>query len=136
MKTIPIKAVSDLPTTCSSSALLALQVLDDSMAPEFNPGHVIVIDASARLVEGSFVLVQSLNTAHEASSETDTDVKPDAQTNEWMIRRWIPINPQQVTLEALNPDWVDECVDRHSIQVHGVVVQRAGRRRKDRVHYR
>ncbi len=35
-----------------------LQVLGDSMEPEFMDGHVIVIDPDARAMDGSFVLAK------------------------------------------------------------------------------
>ena len=128
MKTIPIQPVSDLPTTCSSSELLALRVLDDSMAPEFNVGHVVVIDGSARLAPGAFVLVRK----HKKNLQK----QPDELTDDWIIRRWSPIDSSQVVLETLNSQWEDKQVAVCDVDVQGVVVQRAGRRRSERRHYR
>jgi len=131
MKFIPITPAtqtSALPTTCSSSELLALQVLDHSMAPEFIPGHVVVIDSSARLVPGAYVLIRR---GLEISSDQTNNISSD-----WVIRRWNPVNAQQVILETLNSDWADERVNACDVEVQGVVVQRAGRRRAERRHYR
>jgi len=127
MKTIPIQVESALPETCAASELLALQVLDESMAPEFEPGHVVVIDGSAKLSAGSFVLVERLD------GEVVTDL--DEPTSEWLIRRWQP-DAGSVVLESLNPEWPDEQCAMSTVRVHGVVVQRSGRRRRDRRNYR
>lgn len=121
MKTFPIHPVENSQdavyagSTCSSSALIALQILDDSMAPEFTPGQIAVVDNSALLYNGAFVVVQI--------------------GEDWMIRRWQAYSDETVLLEALS-DRVDSVrVDACSVNVKGVVVQKAGRRRKDRRHY-
>ena len=128
MKTISISPVEELPATCSSSELLALQVLDDSMAPEFNPGHVVVVDGSAKLVPGAYVLIRKRT---ESASTPPSEVLAD-----WRIRRWNPIDTELVVLETLNSQWADERINVHEVDVQGVVVQRAGRRRAERRHYR
>lgn len=128
MKTIPITPEHNLPTTCSSSELFALQILDDSMAPEFNPGHIVVIDSAARLVAGAYVLIRCVEKRAE-------NVKAELDPG-WIIRRWCPVNEQQVILETLSSDWVNEQVNSCDVEIHGVVVQRAGRRRSERRHYR
>lgn len=122
MKTFPIHPIEfsqdgvDAGSTCSSSALIALQILDDSMAPEFTPGQIVVVDNNARLYNGVFVVVQI--------------------GEDWLIRRWQPCSDETVLLEALS-DRVDSVrVEASSVNVKGVVVQKAGRRRKDRRHYR
>lgn len=125
MKIIPITPEDALPTTCSSSELLALQVLDDSMAPEFNSGHIVVIDSSARLAPGAYVLISQSHVHQPTVSFTD-----------WIIRRWNPVDAQQVILETLSADWANERVNVCDVDIQGVVVQRAGRRRAERRHYR
>jgi len=129
MKTIPITPIDEVPGTCSSSELLALQVLDDSMAPEFNPGHVVVIDSTARLQAGVFVLLV-------VQGSKPTDRIESSPNNTWLVRRWKPVGDNQVVLEALNPEWPDERLAVSAVQVLGVVVQRAGRRRHERRTYR
>ena len=131
-------------STCSSSSLFALQVLDDSMAPEFTPGHVVVVDSSARLVPGSYVLARVIATESSSSVSSISAAPISSEPNlveatsadVGVLRRWQPLDDQRVILEALNQNWINDCVDRASVNILGVVVQRAGRRRKDRVHYR
>ena len=134
MKTIPINPIDALPTTCASSELLALQVLDDSMAPEFSPGQVVVIDGSARLVPGAYVLVQQV--VSNATGQRPSLETPGENCSDWKIRRWNPVNAHQVELETLNADWDNERVNACDVKVQGVVVQRAGRRRAEHRHYR
>jgi len=128
MKTIPIQPVGLADEHCSASELLALQVLDDSMAPEFNPGHVVVIDSSAKISSGAFVLVEILNSAQ---------IHPlDEPGNNWLIRQWQPLDSNEIALKTVNPDWSDQSFQESEIQVRGIVVQRAGRRRHERRIYR
>lgn len=47
------------PTTCTESEPFALQVTDESMAPEFPVGCVVIIDPTASPVNGSFVIADS-----------------------------------------------------------------------------
>ena len=43
---------------CSGAEVFALQVLGQSMAPEFEEGEIIVIEPDGALRDGSFVLAQ------------------------------------------------------------------------------
>ncbi len=122
MKSIPITPVSDThanadtPATCASTALVALQVLDASMAPEFAAGHVVVIDRTGRLNDNSYVLV-----------EVDDQL---------VLRRWISVGTDEVDLVPLNSNWETLRYSKRDLTVQGVVVQRSGRRRADRKRYR
>ncbi len=141
MRTIPIRPVSDHGlepvNTCSTSSLFALQVLDESMAPEFKPGHVVVVDSSARLKPGSFVLARVVRNESESTSVARlSSVNKPTATELGVLRRWQPVDGQNVVLEALNRSWANETVDMRCVNVLGVVIQRAARRRKDRTHYR
>lgn len=85
------------------------------MAPELDNTHIVVIDQTGRLSEGSLVLVE---------------------TNEHlMVRRWQPIDNETIQLVPLNPLWNTVICAKSDVQVKGVVVQRSGRRRKDRKRY-
>ena len=46
------------PTTCIEAEPFALRVIDDSMAPEFAPGCVIIIDPTGLATDGAFVLAE------------------------------------------------------------------------------
>ena len=122
MKTIPITPVLDTAskpladnTTCATSALIAFQVLDSSMAPELNLGQVIVVDRTGKLTEGSLVVVETPNSL--------------------LIRCWHRADNDTVELVALNPLWRKLHYLRTEVALKGVVVQRAGRRRADRKRY-
>lgn len=121
MKTIPI--LPEEPATCASSALVALQVLDCSMAPELDITHIVVIDRTGRLSEGSLVLVEI--------------------NEHLLIRRWQSLDNglgnglgnEKIQLVPLNRLWNTITCAKADVQVKGVVVQRSGRRRKDRKRY-
>ena len=112
------------PSTCVEGEPFALQVLDRSMEPEFAPGCVVIIDPTGRLTEGAFVLVEL----------------PD----QFAIRR-LRFEGQMTILEPLNADFpvitrpcAPEAGGRGqagSEGVIGVVVQRAGRRRREHKRY-
>lgn len=98
---------------CSSDELFALQVIDDSMEPEFETGCVIVIDPAGVIQNGSFVFAQV--------------------DGEYIFRQLLVqedrfyLKPMKSSYEAL------EIPDLSAIQ--GVIVQKAGTRRKHRKHY-
>ena len=97
----------DLPTTCIDFALFALRVVDDSMAPEFEPGTVVVIDPSYAPRTGDFAVA---------------DVNGQ---------------PALGRIELRHSLWLVNGHGEHEIErVHGVVIQRAGRRRQHRKRYR
>ena len=50
--------------SCSEAEPFALQVIDDSMEPEFNTGCIIIIDSSAIVRDGSYVFAKDLNDAY------------------------------------------------------------------------
>lgn len=98
---------------CAGSEPFALRVLGDSMVPEFEQGAIIIVEPAGVLEAGCFVVAQ-----HE---------------NEYLFRqlviegsRWLlkPLNDSYPTLEIPGPQ-----------AIKGRVIQKAGKRRKDRVHY-
>ena len=104
------------------------------MAPEFTPGHVVVVDSSARLIAGAYVLVRVVGTT---SVPVGASSQADAGSDELgVLRRWQPLDDHRVVLEALNQNWINECIEIAHVKMLGVIVQRVGRRRKDRIHYR
>ncbi len=101
-------------TGCSASEPFALRVLGDMMEPEFEHGCVIVIDPEGVVHDGCFVV---------------------AQHNDEFYFRQLILDDKRYLLKCLNHayDEVVELAGLHSI--HGVVAQKAGKRRKDRKHY-
>lgn len=101
------------PSGCSAAEPFALRVLGDSMLPEFAEGHIIIIDPGMALHDGAYVVI-------DHAGET--------------IFRQMLIEGDRRFLKPLNDayDTVELTGDFH---VHGVVVQRAGTRRKEHKHY-
>jgi len=108
-------ALIEAPSTCASSALVALQVLDSSMAPELNVGNVVIIDRSGKLNDGSLVLVET----HD----------------HLLIRCWRSLDNNEVELIPFNPLWRTVRCIKDEVQLKGVVVQRTGRRRRHNKRY-
>lgn len=104
----------DTGGSCGGDELFALQVLGDMMEPEFENGVVIVIDPGGVIEDGSFVVAY-----HE---------------NEYYFRQLVK-DGDNLYLKCLNHAY-KEIVELDSIEaIQGVIVQKAGRRRKDRKHY-
>ena len=100
-------------TGCESDALFSLQVLDDSMEPEFPAGCIIVIDPAGTVKNGAFVL---------------------ANPNNEFIFRQLLIQEDRYFLKPMRVNY-DEIELSGMNQIKGVIFQRAGKRRKDHKHY-
>ncbi len=94
---------------CAGGESFALQVLGQSMAPEFNEGEIVIIEPEGLAREGSYVLAQ--------------------YRDEWIFRQ-LCRNAEGWALHALNPAWPDLPLPDLSA-VRGVIIQKAlpGRRR-------
>ncbi|MEE9343240.1 MAG: S24 family peptidase [Gammaproteobacteria bacterium] len=104
----------DTGGSCGGDELFALQVIGDMMEPEFEHGVVIVIDPGALIEDGSFVVAH-----HE---------------DEYYFRQLVK-DGEKLLLRCLNHTYT-EIVELNSIDaIQGVIVQKAGKRRKDRKHY-
>ena len=98
---------------CSASEPFALCVIGDSMLPEFEDGHVIVIDPGYPPCDGAFVVVN--------------------YRGEFLFGQFIKKDQRQ-WLHYLNTD--NPALELHApFEIKGVVIQRSGPRRKDRKHY-
>ncbi len=98
---------------CGSDDLIALQVLGDSMEPEFEHGCIIVIDPAGVIQNGSFVF-----------AEVDGEYifrQLLVQEDRYYLK---PMKSSYDTLEIANLN-----------AIAGVIVQKAGTRRKDRKFY-
>ena len=108
------------PTTCIEAEPFALRVIDDSMAPEFAPGCIVVIDPTGLATDGAFVL-----------AEVDGEY----------IFRQLRRTEEGDRLVALNDSYPEIPLARRPRQrsplasVRGVVVQRAGARRRYHKRY-
>ncbi|MDH5516444.1 MAG: S24 family peptidase [Gammaproteobacteria bacterium] len=98
---------------CSAAAPFALQVLGDSMEPEFKHECIIVIDPEGVVRDECYVM---------------------AEVNGENTFRQLRIHQEKIYLVPLNELY--ETVEIEGINViKGVIVQQAGRRRKDRKFY-
>jgi len=91
----------------------ALQVVGDSMAPEFNNGQVVIVDPAFAVTSGAFVVV-------DFGGEIILGVYQSSEDQP----RLTFLNPGYEALTLVQP-----------YQIKGVVIQRAGRRRVERKHY-
>jgi DNA polymerase V len=100
-------------SSCSKAEPFALQVLGDSMQPEFMDGVVILVDPEGVLRDGCYVVAY--------------------HNNEYTFRQYrcheakhylVPLNDLYETEEFAG-----------ARMVKGVVIQQAGKRRKDRKYY-
>jgi SOS-response transcriptional repressor LexA len=98
---------------CANSEPFALRVLGDSMEPEFKDGCIIIIDSAAVVENGSYVL---------------------AMVNEEYIFRQFIIEEGHYFLRALKEGYKEIALTNRDA-VRGVIVQRAGTRRRDHKHY-
>lgn len=104
-------------TGCAASEPFALRVIGDSMEPEFKDGCIIIIDPSAAVEHGSFVVVE---------------------TGDGPIFRQLIIEnkrpPERLLLQPLNAGYEAEPLENRRAII-GVVVQRSGTRRSEHKHY-
>jgi DNA polymerase V len=98
---------------CAQNEPYALQVTDSSMEPEFPMGCVVVTEPGGPLEHGCYVI------AHHGDE---------------MIFRQLLMESDQWRLHALEPGFEDMPVSGPA-DIHGRVIQRAGKRRKDRKSY-
>jgi len=108
-------APSEMMGGCSSTEPFALQVVDDSMEPEFKKGAIIIIDSQGHLQSGSFVI---------------------AEIDSGYIFRRLFIEGELHILRALK-DGFDDITLTEFKQIKGVVIQQASStgKRKSRIHY-
>ncbi len=91
----------------------ALQVLGDSMLPEFKEGHIIIIEPDGVIESGSYVL---------------------AMHDEEYIFRQLIIDNEKYFLKPLNLSYPTlEISDLEAVK--GLITQRAGTRRKEHKKY-
>ena len=117
LKTIPIVTPAQQRhaeiKSCAEAEPYALRVIGDSMAPEFLDGHIIIVDPAMPPQSGSYVVI---------------DYQGETTFRQFMVE------DDRKFLKALNDAYPTvEMVEQYTVR--GVVVQRAGRRRRDHKHY-
>ncbi len=112
MKAISEDEKIEIENGCGNEEPFALRVIGDEMEPEFPDGCIIVIDPAGHCTHGSYVIAKY----------------------EGHIFRMLEIKDEQYKLVGLKQG-VEEIFLEERSQVVGVVIQRAGKRRKDHKHY-
>ena len=98
---------------CGQNEPFALQVLGDSMEPEFKHGHIIIIEPDGVVSNGCYVF---------------------AVYQEEYIFRQLIINEKGYFLKPLNENYPTFAIETLEA-VKGVITQRAGTRRRQHKHY-
>jgi len=101
---------------CSGSEPVALQVVDDSMEPEFKKGNIIVIDRSGVVEHECYVV---------------------AMVENGPIFRQLLIEDERYFIQPLNEAYMHERREIAKNAIHARVIQQAGPKgkRSDRKHY-
>ncbi len=112
------KAISEedkieIENGCGNEEPFALRVIGDEMEPEFPDGCILIIDPAGHCTDGTYVI---------------------AQHDDGHIFRQLEITENRYTLKALK-EGVEVIPLAGKSAVVGVVIQRAGKRRKDHKHY-
>ena len=126
------------PSTCVEAETFALRVLDDSMEPEFRKGCIILIDPTGRAKDGCYVLAKTKSI--DNSSDIDQNIDASADNSESVLEQFVfrqlkQNDQQKWYLQALNEQYQFETIDVELQDIEGVIVQRAGTRRKYHKHY-
>ena len=100
--------------SCSTLEPYALRVLGDSMEPEFKDGVIIIVDPAGVVAHGSYVVA--------------------AHGDEYIFRQLV-VAHGEMSLRALNDAYPSLPLPGGVNGIKGVVIQQAGRRRRDRKHY-
>lgn len=98
---------------CAELEPYALRVTDDSMAPEFWEGCIIIIEPRYTAVSGQYAVVDYAN---------DTTFRQYVEEGGRQFLK--PLNEKYAAVEITGP-----------FSVRGIVIQRAGTRRKHHKHY-
>jgi SOS-response transcriptional repressor LexA len=99
--------------SCGQNEPFVLQVLGDSMEPEFVEGHIIIIEPDGVFKNGSYVLA--------------------LYQDEYIFRQLV-INNERYFLKPLNDNYPTLEIETLEL-VKGVITQRAGTRRWEHKHY-
>ena len=98
---------------CAAAEPYALRVIGDSMTPEFEDGHIIIVDPGMPASHGAYVVVDY-----------------DGETT---FRQFI-VEEGRKLLRALNPAYPDTPIEG-AYNVRGVVIQRSRPGRRNIKHY-
>jgi len=115
MSSIPVDTGADV-SACAANSPYALQVLGNSMEPEFRDGAVIIVDPSVPLHHGAYVVI---------------DYQEETTFRQFIVRE------DAHYLVALNNDY-PEVMITEEYNIRGIVSQQARSRKlgiKKAIHY-
>jgi len=118
------------PSTCTEAETFALQVLDDSMEPEFREKCIIVVDPTGHAKEGSYVLAQ-LN----GSEAVREGAESEELVENFLFRQLRKNSKGEWGLYPLNKNYALQATTQNLSDILGVIVQRAGTRRRYHKRY-
>jgi len=121
------------PSTCTEAETFVLQVLDDSMEPEFAKHCMIVIDPTGHACDGSYVLAHRPSSTDTNPVSTNSD--DSTQVEQFHFRQLRQIDEQSWQLCSLNDAYPSESTPSDFSEIVGVIVQRAGTRRRYHKRY-
>ena len=101
-------------SSCGASEPFALRVIGDDMLPEFQDGHIIVIDPGGTVKNGCYVV---------------------ANPNDEFIFRQLFIEDGRYVLRASQPGFDEIELTQGVEDIVGVISQRSGRRRSEHKRY-
>lgn len=101
-------------SSCAASEPFALRVLGNDMLPEFEEGHIIVIDPGGTVKNGCYVV---------------------ANPNDEFIFRQLFIEEGRYVLRATQPGFEEIELTKGIDDIVGVISQRSGRRRSEHKRY-
>lgn len=143
------------PSTCTEAETFVLQVLDDSMEPEFDKHCMIVIDPTGLATDGSYVFAhRDVNAATQNNErvndrsndqvigQSKSQVKsqansedPEALVEQFQFRQLRRTDDNAWLLCPLNDAYPSETTASDLSEIVGVIVQRAGTRRRYHKRY-
>ena len=115
-------------TNCAAHEPFSLRVLGDSMEPEFPDGAIIIVDPSGFIENGCYTL------AEISDADIERNKMPNNKVEKGYIFRQFIIANEKYYLKPLNSGYKTIEVSGHDV-VKGVVIQKAGTRRRDIKHY-
>jgi len=127
------------PSTCTEAETFVLQVLDDSMEPEFAKHCMIVIDPTGHARDGSYVLARRPPDSEiqpaTANSANTNDASEQAQVEQFHFRQLRQAADETWQLCSLNSAYPSATTPSDFSEIVGVIVQRAGTRRRYHKRY-
>lgn len=102
-------------TGCSAEGMepFALRVIGDSMEPEFQDGHIIIVDPGFPLLNAVYAVIRN--------------------NGEFIFGQYFK-DDSGSWIRYLNPEFEDVMLET-GFEVKGIITQRNGRKRKDIKHY-